>query len=128
MHKYLPDPFVIAIVLTVFTVFLAMVVQGTGFMTAVQYWGDEFWDLLAFTMQITIILVAGYVIANTPVAEWLIHALVTRIHRPQTAVAVATLIRATTPRELTKRQAAYYGLTTTCIAGSQGLHDRIRTL
>lgn len=71
MHKYLPDPFVIAIILTVFTVFLAMVVQGTGFMTAVQYWGDGFWDLLAFTMQMTIILVAGYVIANTPVAEWL---------------------------------------------------------
>lgn len=94
MHKYLPDPFVIAIVLTVFTVFLAIIVEGTGFTTAVEYWGNGFWDLLAFTMQMTIILVGGYVLANTPLAERLINALVTRIHRPQTAVAVATLVGA----------------------------------
>lgn len=59
MDKYLPDPLVIAILLTALTMLLAMVFQGSSPADVVDYWGDGFWGLLEFTMQMTMVLLAG---------------------------------------------------------------------
>ena len=69
VNRYMPDPLVIAILLTVLTMLLAVLLQDTSPLNAVRYWGDGFWDLLAFSMQMTVILLAGYILAKTPLVD-----------------------------------------------------------
>lgn len=92
MDKYLPDPLVIAIMLTGLTMILAVLFRGTSPMEVVNYWGDGFWDLLAFTMQMTVVLLAGYILAKTPIVDRLLDALTSRVSSPRTAIIVATLV------------------------------------
>lgn len=89
--RYLPDPFTIAIGLTVLTIILAITVRGTGLMEVTNYWGSGFWDLLEFTMQMTLILLLGYVLAKAPLVDRTINFMISRIKRPSTAIIVATL-------------------------------------
>ena len=92
MDKYLPDPLVIAIMLTGLTMILAVLFRGTSPMEVVNYWGDGFWDLLAFTMQMTVVLLAGYILAKTPIVDRLLDALTSRVGSPRMAIIVATLV------------------------------------
>lgn len=69
VSRYMPDPLVIAILLTLFTIFLAVVVEGASPLDATRYWGDGFWSLLSFSMQMTVILLAGYMLAKTPMVD-----------------------------------------------------------
>ncbi|MDO5604216.1 MAG: TIGR00366 family protein [Paracoccus sp. (in: a-proteobacteria)] len=94
MSRYLPDPLVVAIILTALTLIFAMISQGTGFLEATRYWGDGFWNLLAFTMQMTIILLAGFILARTPLANWLMDRLIAPVTTPAGAVIAATMIGA----------------------------------
>ncbi|MCB9591804.1 MAG: short-chain fatty acid transporter [Sandaracinaceae bacterium] len=62
-----PDPFVLAVALTTLVLALAWVVEGTSPVAAVRAWqGDSgFWSLLAFSMQMVLILVTGHALAAT---------------------------------------------------------------
>ncbi|WP_255585378.1 short-chain fatty acid transporter [Virgibacillus saliphilus] len=91
VNKYLPDPFVIAIGLTIVAIFLAMTIQGSGFLETTSYWGDGFWDLLDFTMQMALVLLTGYVLAKTPTVDKGIDKSISGIKRPTTAIITATL-------------------------------------
>ena len=51
MRRYLPDPFVFAILLTLLTMVLAIVVEGRAPVDTSVDWGKGFWSLLAFTTQ-----------------------------------------------------------------------------
>lgn len=64
--RWIPDSFVIALLLTLFTWALAVVVAGQSFEESLVSWGDGVWHLLAFTNQITLTLLLGYAVANTP--------------------------------------------------------------
>lgn len=94
MRRYLPDPFVFAIILTILTVILAVVIEGQSIADVTESWGKGFWSLLAFTTQMAVILAMGYVLANAPVVERLLNAIVSRVETPRTAVIVATLVGA----------------------------------
>lgn len=91
VNKYLPDPFVIAIALTIVAGVLAMTVEGTSFIDTATFWGSGFWDLLGFTMQMTMILLTGFVLAKTPAVDKIINLLIAKIKKPSTAVIAATL-------------------------------------
>ncbi len=91
VSRYMPDPLVVAIILTALTVLFAMLAEGTGFLEATRYWGDGFWNLLSFTMQMTVILLAGYILARTPAVDKLMDVLVRGISSPRAAIVVATL-------------------------------------
>ncbi|WP_170007251.1 short-chain fatty acid transporter [Bacillus fonticola] len=69
MQRYLPDPFVFVLILT-FVVFIgALLVTPSSPLEIVQYWGDGFWSLLAFGMQMVLVLVTGFVLASTPLVK-----------------------------------------------------------
>ncbi|MFP1644781.1 short-chain fatty acid transporter [Pontitalea aquivivens] len=91
VNRYMPDPLVVAVLLTALTVVFAMVWQGTSFLDATRYWGKGFWELLAFSMQMTVILLAGYILAKTPVVDRLMNWVVAGIHTPRAAIIAATL-------------------------------------
>ncbi|HEY1609832.1 MAG TPA: TIGR00366 family protein [Paraburkholderia sp.] len=92
MRRYLPDPFVFAIGLTILTLLLAVVLEGNGLAAVTLSWGKGFWSLLAFTTQMAVILAMGYVLASAPLASRLLDRIVGLVHRPRTAVIVATLV------------------------------------
>lgn len=65
VQRYLPDPFLFAIILT-FVVFLAgILINGKTPLEMATYWGEGFWGLLAFSMQMVLILVTGHTLAST---------------------------------------------------------------
>ena len=92
MRKYLPDSFVFAIGLTLLTILLAIVVQGQGFREITTAWGTGFWDLLAFTTQMAVILAMGYVLATAPITDKLLNKIAGKVHSPKAAIIVATLV------------------------------------
>lgn len=91
VNRYMPDPLVIAILLTILTMLLALLIQNTNPLDAVRYWGNGFWDLLAFSMQMTVILLAGYVLAKTPLVDVLLNRIALSVKTPFAAIVVATL-------------------------------------
>jgi len=69
--RYYPSPFDLALILTLVTAIAAFIVMPGGgeqpaLFTLLGYWYDGFWGLLAFAMQMVMILVLGHVIALAP--------------------------------------------------------------
>ena len=92
MRKYLPDPFVFAIGLTLLTFVLALIIEDTSFIDLTNAWGTGFWDLLAFTTQMAVILAMGYVLATAPITDKFLNKIASMVHKPKTAIIVATLV------------------------------------
>ncbi len=66
IERWMPSPFLFAIILS-YIVFLAgIVVEGAGPVEMVFFWFDGFWLFLEFAMQMTLILMTGYVVAYHP--------------------------------------------------------------
>ncbi|HWO95531.1 MAG TPA: short-chain fatty acid transporter [Bacillus sp. (in: firmicutes)] len=66
MQRYLPDPFLFVIILTFFVGGLSLVLTDSTPVQVVEYWGGGFWGLLAFSMQMVLVLVTGHVLASSP--------------------------------------------------------------
>ena len=65
-ERWMPDSFVVAIVLSVLTFVLAIAAAGATPIEAITAWGDGFWNLLTFTSQVVLTLLLGYALAYTP--------------------------------------------------------------
>jgi short-chain fatty acids transporter len=58
---------------TALTFALAMGLTRSGPLDCVRFWGDGFWELLSFAMQMTLIMVSGYMVAvSRPVDRLLV--------------------------------------------------------
>ena len=68
-EKYMPDPFLFAILLTFLTLILGIVFTNNGPFDMAKYWHKGFWTLLTFSMQMCMILVTGYALATTKVVR-----------------------------------------------------------
>ena len=66
MERWLPDAFIFVIVLTLVAAAAAMLTQGTHPVDLVQMWGNGFWELLQFAMQMLLVLVTGFILASSP--------------------------------------------------------------
>jgi short-chain fatty acids transporter len=64
-ERWFPDAFALACI-AVAIVFIASVAIGNSPVQAAVWFGTGFWDLVAFTMQMTMIVVTGYTVATTP--------------------------------------------------------------
>ena len=73
-ERWFPDAFALAL-LAVALVFLATLSVGSSPADAAQWFGSGFWDLVAFTMQMSMIIVTGYAVATAPP----VYALITRM-------------------------------------------------
>jgi len=91
LRRWIPEPFVFALVLTVLVAVLARVVMGSGFDQVTADWYRGFWMLLEFTMQMVLILATGFAIALSPPAARAIDVLA-RFARTPASVYVLILI------------------------------------
>lgn len=89
-ERYIPDAFVFALIATVAVFIAAATVGRSPVLTIVDAWGRGFWDLTAFTMQMALVIIGGYVLASTRPAYALICALASRVRTPRAAVALVT--------------------------------------
>ena len=62
-ERWFPDAFSLALI-AVIVVYLACVGIGNSPIQTAQWFGAGFWDLVAFTMQMTMIIVSGYALAT----------------------------------------------------------------
>lgn len=69
IDRYLPDPFVFVLVLTLIAGIAAALTQESGPLQIVTMWGNGFWSLLSFSMQMLLVLVTGYMMASTPLVR-----------------------------------------------------------
>jgi len=91
-RKWIPDSFIFAILLTFLAAILAMVFADAGPFKVVQSWYKGFWILLAFGMQMVLILVTGYAIAISPPAEKFLDWLATKVKSPVAVYGVVTFV------------------------------------
>lgn len=87
--RYVPDSLTIAIVLTLFTVLLALAVGQASPAQALKAWGDGVFTLLPLSMQIALIVFIGYVVAVSPWVRRALDALAGLPRSPRQAVAFA---------------------------------------
>jgi short-chain fatty acids transporter len=85
-ERWFPDAFIFALI-AVILVFIAGFFAGARIRDLVEYFGQGFWGLIPFTMQMAIIIVGGYVVATSPPAHRLIRWLATIPRTPRGAVA-----------------------------------------
>lgn len=64
--RWVPGSFSIALLLTLFTLALAMLWTPHSLLEVLRFWGDGFWELLTFGMQMTLIMVTGYIVVVSP--------------------------------------------------------------
>ncbi len=84
VRRWLPDPFVFALILTVVTGATATVWVGARPAEIIVGWYDGFWMLLEFGMQMVLILTTGFAIALSAPVTALIDRIADRIRRPGT--------------------------------------------
>jgi len=92
--KYLPDALIFAMILTIITLILGMVIQKESFVNMVKYMGDGFWNLLSFAMQMTLIVVTGYILATTKPIKAFLSWIARFGNSPFKAVALVTFVMA----------------------------------
>jgi len=64
-ERWFPDAFALALA-AVAVVFVASLAAGSSVVQTAQWFGAGFWDLVAFTMQMSMIVVTGYAVATSP--------------------------------------------------------------
>jgi len=73
--RWVPDPFIFALLLTLLTLLLGLVLTPSGPGDMITYWMNGFWNLLTFGMQMVLILVTGGVLAQSPPIKRIINSL-----------------------------------------------------
>ena len=94
MQKYLPEPFIFAIVLTFLAIAVAMPVCKQSITEVVCNWGGGVWNLLGFSMQMALVLVTGATLAAAPFIKKGISKLASLPKTPAGAIALVTGISA----------------------------------
>jgi short-chain fatty acids transporter len=89
-ERWFPDAFALAL-LAVAIVFVAAVATGSPVAQTAQWFGAGFWDLVAFTMQMSMIIVTGYAVATSPPVYAVIRRLSTVPHTGPGATAFVAL-------------------------------------
>jgi short-chain fatty acids transporter len=94
-ERWFPDAFIFALCALVIA-FIAGLLMGTRAPDLVAYFGQGFWSLIPFTMQMAMIIIGGYVVATSPPVYRLIFWLAGIPRTPRGAVAFVAFFSMTT--------------------------------
>lgn len=92
VDRYLPDAYIFVLVLTIIAFIAAVIGEGHSPVVVAQMWGDGFWELLSFSMQMLLVLVTGFMLAMTPPVKALLTALARLAASPGAAIVVVSLV------------------------------------
>ncbi len=94
VQRWLPEPFIFAILLTVVAAVVAMMVCSQSPVEVLEHWGGGVWNLLAFAMQMALVLVCGSALAAAPAVKRGIDALARLPKSHAAAIALVTVVSA----------------------------------
>ncbi len=86
--RFVPSAFSIAVLLTLFTFVLAMTWGKASPPLVLKGWGDGFWELLTFSMQMALVMFTGYLLALSRPVSRLLEAVSSLAKSPRGAVAL----------------------------------------
>lgn len=92
VQNYLPDAFIFCIILTLIVFAAAIPVTGMNPIQVANAWRVGVWSLLAFSMQMALVLVLGTAFANAPSVKKLIVRLASIPKKPSQAIIFVTVI------------------------------------
>lgn len=92
IQRYLPDPYIIVLILTLFVFLLGLIWTPSTPIDMINYWGEGFWSLLSFTMQMVLVLITGYVLANSPFFLRVLQSMASLAKSPGQAIIYVTLV------------------------------------
>lgn len=92
VERYLPDAYVFVLIFTAIAAVAALAIERTAPLALVRHWGNGFWELLGFSMQMLLVLVTGFILARTPPVARMLTALASRCRTPRNAIVVVTLV------------------------------------
>jgi short-chain fatty acids transporter len=94
VHRVLPDPLIFALLLTALTFALALGLTPSTGADLIGYWGGGFWNLLAFAMQMALVLVTGHALATSTPARRAMTAIAGAARTPAHAVMLVAFVSA----------------------------------
>ena len=92
VDRYLPDPYIFVLLLSIVVFAAAVLLQQQSPLQVLQYWGDGFWGLLSFSMQMLLVLVTGFMLANTPLVTGFLNRLAALASSAGQAIILVTVI------------------------------------
>jgi short-chain fatty acids transporter len=92
LQRWIPEPFVIALLLTVLTAITSLIFTDSGPEQVLDHWYKGFWLLLEFGMQVVLLMVTGFAIALSPPISRLIGRLADLARTPAAVYFLVILI------------------------------------
>ncbi len=94
VSRFLPDPFLFAIILSIVVFIAAMGATSMGPIEILNAWGSAsgFWNLLAFSMQMALVLVLGNAMATAPVCKKALGAIASTAKDNKSAILITTFV------------------------------------
>jgi short-chain fatty acids transporter len=89
-EKWIPDAFIFALIATLIVVIAALVWTPATIPQVIDAWGNGFWDLIPFTLQMSLIIITGYVLATSAPMRRAIRGIAGWPTTPRGAVALVT--------------------------------------
>jgi short-chain fatty acids transporter len=90
-ERWIPDAFIFALIATVIVVIAGVAATPSTVPDVVDAWGRGFWQLIPFTLQMSLIIITGHVLATSPPVGRVIRSLAARPSTPRNAVALVAL-------------------------------------
>ncbi len=92
VQRYLPDPFLFAVILTLVVFGLGIGMTSQTPLDMLIHWQGSFWNLLGFSMQMCLVLVTGHTLANAPLFKRILRRLASIAKTPLQAIVAVTFI------------------------------------
>jgi short-chain fatty acids transporter len=89
-ERWVPDAFIFALVGTFVVVVAGATATPSTLPEVVDAWGRGFWELIPFTLQMSLVIITGHVLATSPPMRRVIRALASLPQSPRAAVALVT--------------------------------------
>ena len=87
-ERWIPDAFIFALLATVLVFVAAIVWTPSTPFQVIDAWGNGFWDLITFTLQMSLIIITGHVLATSAPMGKAIRAIASWPTTPRGAVAL----------------------------------------
>ena len=94
VNRWLPDPFLFAIILTIVVFIASMIGTQQSPVALVNSWGNSsgFWGLLSFSMQMALVLVLGSAMASAKVCKKILGAIASIAKDKKSAILITTFV------------------------------------
>jgi short-chain fatty acids transporter len=89
-ERWVPDAFIFALLATAIVVLAGVLVTSSTLPQVIDAWGSGFWDLIPFTLQMSLVIITGHVLATSPPMRRLIRIIASWPATPKSAVALVT--------------------------------------